>query len=117
MSVIEQPILTITGIRKSEGNFQGDRGAVDYRTTVVTVLQPFTEEETKQGAIGLKSTEYKIKGAQFFHDYQGQSLPADARLLFKLDVTRKVPVAQLVALDFIKDGVNKNEKEKQLSNV
>ena len=111
MSVIEQPILTITGIRKSEGNFQGERGAVDYSNTVVTVLQPFTEEETKQGAIGLKSTEYKIKGAQFFHDYQGQALPADARLLFKLDVSRKVPVAQLIALDFINDlKVKSHEK-------
>ena len=48
----------------------------------------------------MKSTEYKIKGAQFFHDYQAQKLPADAQLIFRLDVTRKQPVAELVALDF-----------------
>jgi len=101
MTAIEQPILTVTGIRKSEGSFTGERGNVEFSNTVVTVLQPFTEDEIKQGANGMKSTEYKIKGGQFFHDYQNQKLPADARLLFKLDVSRKVPVAQLVALDFV----------------
>lgn len=100
MSAIDQPILTIAGIRKSEGNFTGERGNVEFSNTVVTVLQPFTEEEIAKGANGMKSTEYKIKGGQFYHDYQAQKLPAEAQLLFKLDVTRKVPVAQLVALDF-----------------
>lgn len=100
MSAIDQPILTIAGIRKSEGNFTGERGNVEFSNTVVTVLQPFTEEEIAKGANGMKSTEYKIKGAQFYHDYQAQKLPAEAQLLFKLDVSRKVPVAQLVALDF-----------------
>lgn len=101
MSAIEQPILTIAGIRKSQGNFRSDDGkSVDYSNTVVTVLQPFNEREIGEGAIGLKSTEYKIKGAQFFHDYEHVKLPADAQLLFKLDVSGKVPVAQLVALNF-----------------
>lgn len=100
MSAIDQPILTITGIRKSEGDFSSEGKNVAYSNTVVTVLQPFTEQEIAQGAIGMKSTEYKIKGAQFFHDYQGQKLPADAQLIFRLDVSRKTPVAQLVALDF-----------------
>lgn len=100
MSAIHQPILTIAGIRKSEGNMVADGRSVDWSNTVVTVLQPFTEEEILSGAIGMKSTEYKIKGAQFFYDYQAQKLPAEAQLLFKLDVSRKVPVAQLVGLDF-----------------
>ncbi|MFW1817353.1 hypothetical protein ACG9X6_22350 [Acinetobacter guillouiae] len=100
MSAIDQPILTIAGIRKSEGNMVADGRSVDWSNTVVTVLQPFTEEEIASGAIGMKSTEYKIKGAQFFYDYQGQKLPAEAQLIFRLDVSRKVPVAQLVALDF-----------------
>lgn len=100
MSAIDQPILTVTGIRKSQGDFNSDGKNVAYSNTVVTVLQPFTEEEIAQGAIGMKSTEYKIKGAQFFHDYQGQTLPREAQLIFKLDVSRKVPVAQLIALDF-----------------
>lgn len=100
MSAIDQPILTIAGIRKSEGNMIADGRSVDWSNTVVTVLQPFSEEEIASGAIGQKSTEYKIKGAQFFYDYQGQKLPAEAQLIFRLDVSRKVPVAQLVALDF-----------------
>jgi len=101
MNAIEQPILTVTGIRKSEGSMIAEGRSVDWSNTVVTVLQPFTEEEVAQGAIGMKATEYKIKGGQFFHDYRNQQLPSEARLLFKLDVSRKVPVAQLVALDFI----------------
>lgn len=100
MSVIDQPILTVTGIRKSQGNFSSEGKNIDFSNTVVTVLQPFSENEIAQGAIGMKSTEYKIKGAQFFHDYQAQKLPADAQLIFRLDVTRKQPVAELVALDF-----------------
>lgn len=101
MSAIDQPILTIAGIRKSQGNFRSDDGkSVDYSNTVVTVLQPFNEREIGEGANGMKSTEYKIKGAQFFHDYQHVKLPAEAQLLFKLDVSGKVPVAQLIALNF-----------------
>lgn len=101
MSAIEQPILTVTGIRKSQGNFRSHDGkSVDYSNTVVTVLQQFSEREISEGANGMKSTEYKIKGGQFFHDYEHQSLPAKAQLLFRLDVSGKVPVAQLVALDF-----------------
>lgn len=99
--MFDQPILTVTGIRKAEGSFQGEKGTVNFSNTVVTVLQPFTDEEIQQGAIGMKSTEYKIKGAQFFHDYQGQKLPAEAKMIFRLDVTRKTPVAVLVALDFV----------------
>lgn len=102
MSVIEQPILTIVGINKSEGDFDDGKGKnVEYSNTVVGVLQDFTEEEIKKGANGQKSTVYKIKGAQFYHDYQNVQLPAKARLLFKLDVSGKVPKAVLVALDFI----------------
>ena len=78
MSAIDQPVLTVTGIRKSEGNFSSEGKNIDFSNTVVTVLQPFTEEEIASGAIGMKSTEYKIKGAQFYHDYQGQKLPAGA---------------------------------------
>lgn len=101
MSAIDQPILTIAGIRKSQGNFRSDDGkSVDYSNTVVTVLQPFNDNEKQQGANGMKSTEYKIKGAQFFHDYEHVKLPAEAQLLFKLDVSGKVPVAQLIALNF-----------------
>jgi len=78
MNAIEQPILTVTGIRKSEGNMVAEGRSVDWSNTVVTVLQPFTEDEVKSGAIGMKATEYKIKGGQFFHDYQHQQLPGDA---------------------------------------
>lgn len=101
MSAIEQPILTIAGIRKSQGNFRSDDGkSIDYSNTVVTVLQPYNEREISEGANGMKSTEYKIKGGQFYHDYEHVKLPADAQLLFKLDVSGKVPVAQLIALNF-----------------
>lgn len=100
MSAIQQPVLTVVGIRKSAGNMIADGKPIDWSNTVVTVLQPFSEQEIEQGAVGMKSTEYKIKGAQFYHDYQSQKLPAEAQLLFQLDVTRKTPVAQLVALDF-----------------
>ncbi|KAA8730805.1 hypothetical protein F4V57_14635 [Acinetobacter qingfengensis] len=98
----EHPIMTVTGIRKSEGGFTGENGLVNYSNTVVTVLQPFSEQELLQGAIGLKSTEYKIKGAQFFDDYRHlhDRLPAQAQMIFKLDVTRKVPSVQLVAMKF-----------------
>ena len=102
MSVIEQPILTIVGINKSEGDFSDNAGkSIEFSNTVVAVLQDFTEEEIKKGAIGQKSTVYKIKGGQFYHDYQNVQLPAKARLLFKLDVSGKVPKAVLVSLDFI----------------
>lgn len=114
MSAIDQPILTITGIRKSQGNFSSEGKNIDFSNTVVTVLQPYTEDEITQGAIGMKSTEYKIKGAQFFHDYQGQKLPAEAQLIFRLDVSRKVPVAQLVALDF---SASKKFDSKQVDEI
>lgn len=99
----EHPIMTVTGIRKSEGNFKNDSGdQVNFSSTVVTVLQQFSEQELLQGAIGLKSTEYKIKGAQFFEDYRhlANRLPCEAQMIFKLDVTRKVPSVQLVAMKF-----------------
>jgi len=86
MNAIEQPILTVTGIRKSEGNMVAEGRSVDWSNTVVTVLQPFTEDEVKSGAIGMKATEYKIKGGQFFHDYQHQQLPGDARMK-KISIT------------------------------
>ncbi|SPL72042.1 hypothetical protein [Acinetobacter stercoris] len=66
----------------------------------MTILQDFSDQEITQGAIGYKSTEYKIKGAQFFK----------AKLIFKWDFTRKTPVANLVALDF-------DIKEDNLSNI
>lgn len=99
----EYPVMTVTGIHKSEGDFKDDEGkTVNYSNTVVTVLQPFSESELSEGAIGLKSTAYKIKGGQFFNDYlhmQGK-LPAQAQMIFKLDVTRKTPVVKLMALKF-----------------
>lgn len=99
----EHPVMTVTGIRKAQGTFKDDSGKViDFSNTVVTVLQPYSEQELEQGAIGLKSTDYKIKGAQFFNDYlhmQGK-LPAQAQMIFKLDVTRKTPVVQLMAVKF-----------------
>ncbi len=101
MSTIDQPILLVSGIHKSEGDFEDKKGkSIDYSNTVVTVLQDFSDEEISKGAIGQKSTVYKIKGGQFFHDYQNVELPAFAQLLFKLDVTGKVPKAVLFALDF-----------------
>lgn len=107
----EHPIMTVTGIRKSQGNFKSDNGDnVDYSNTVVTVLQPFTDDEIAEGAIGLKSTEYKIKGAQFFNDYLHMSskLPAEAHMIFKLDVTRKVPKVQLVGMQFVQEKKTAN---------
>ncbi|MCE6006663.1 hypothetical protein ACNJ69_03510 [Acinetobacter soli] len=100
MSAIQQPTLTVIGIRKSVGNMVADGRAVEWSNTVVTVLQPFSDKEIEEGAVGMKSTEYKIKGGQFFHDYQHQKLPAEAQLLFQLDVSKRTPVAQLIALDF-----------------
>lgn len=101
MSVIEQPVLTIAGIHRSEGDFQDMKGkSIDYSNTVVTVLQDFSDEEIKNGAIGQKTTIYKIKGAQFFYDYRHVELPAKAQLLFRLDVSGKVPKPVLVSLDF-----------------
>lgn len=101
MSVIDQPTLLVLGINKSEGDFQDAKGkTIDYSNTVVTVAQDFSDEEKAKGANGQKTTVYKIKGGQFFHDYQSVQLPAYAQLLFKLDVTGKVPKAVLVALDF-----------------
>ena len=101
MDTSQNPIMTVTGIRKAQGSFADASGKnIDYSNTVVTVLQDYSEQEIANGAIGKKSTDYKIKGAQFFNDYMHQSLPADARMVFQWDFTGKAPKAVLVALDF-----------------
>ncbi|MFX6798883.1 hypothetical protein ABTH24_24675 [Acinetobacter baumannii] len=104
MNNSQHPIMTVTGIRKAAGDFTDDKGkTIKFSNTVVTVLQEYSEREKEQGAIGFKSTDYKIKGAQFFNDYLHQKLPAEAKLIFDWDFTGKQPKAVLVALDF--DGV------------
>jgi hypothetical protein len=104
----QHPIMVVTGIRKSAGDFKADNGDnITFSNTVVTVLQDYSDQEKQQGAIGQKSTDYKIKGAQFFNDYLHMSskLPAQAELIFNWDFTKKTPVAQLVALNFdLKDS-------------
>ena len=96
------PVMTVTGIRKAAGDFTDDKTGknVAFSNTVVTVLQDYSDREKEQGAIGKKSTDYKIKGAQFFNDYLHQTLPAKAALVFNWDFTGKTPRAVLVALDF-----------------
>ena len=101
MNTSQHPIMTVTGIRKSQGDFANDAGKnIEFSNTVVTVLQNYSERELEQGAIGMKSTDYKIKGAHFFNDYLHQQLPADAAMVFDWDFTVKVPKAVLMALDF-----------------
>ena len=101
MNTSNHPIMTVTGIRKSQGDFANDAGKnIEFSNTVVTVLQNYSERELEQGAIGMKSTDYKIKGAQFFNDYLHQQLPADAAMVFDWDFTGKAPKAVLMALDF-----------------
>ncbi|HCT5803818.1 TPA: hypothetical protein OT167_002896 [Acinetobacter nosocomialis] len=102
MNNSQHPIMTVTGIRKSAGDFkdQATGKEIKYSATVVTVLQDYSEKEKEQGAIGFKSTDYKIQGAQFFNDYIGQKLPAEAAMIFDWDFTGKQPKAVLVALDF-----------------
>ena len=111
MSSNGNPVLTVSGIRRSLGTFTADGKTVEYSNTVVTVLQPFTDDEIFNGAMGLKSTEYKIRGAQFFDDYkhmQGK-LPAEAELIFVVDVSRKTPTTKLVKLVFKDDKkIDKN---------
>lgn len=97
----QNPVFTVVGIHKSEGDFEDKKGrTVDYSNTVVTVLKPFSEREIAQGAVGMKTEQYKIKGGQFFHDYQRQKLPCEAELLFHWDFSGKTPRAVLVALKF-----------------
>lgn len=101
MNTQQHPIMTVTGIRKAAGDFEDQKGkTVEYSNTVVTVLQNYSDRELEQGAIGFKSTDYKIKGAQFFNDYIHQSLPAEAAMIFDWDFTGKTPRAVLIALDF-----------------
>lgn len=101
MNTSQHPVMTVTGIRKSAGDFANDAGkTIEFSNTVVTVLQDYSERELEQGAIGKKSTDYKIKGAQFFNDYLHQQLPADAAMIFSWDFTGKTPKAVLMALDF-----------------
>ncbi|EHU2434390.1 hypothetical protein F7R97_09560 [Acinetobacter baumannii] len=101
MNNSQHPIMTVTGIRKSAGDFKDDNGkTIEYSNTVVTVLQNYSERELEEGAIGFKSTEYKIKGSQFFNDYMHQKVPAEAAMIFDWDFTGKQPKAVLVALDF-----------------
>ena len=93
--------MTVTGIRKAAGDFEDQKGkTIEFSNTVVTVLQDYSARELEQGAIGFKSTDYKIKGAQFFNDYLHQQLPAKAKLIFDWDFTGKTPRAVLIALDF-----------------
>lgn len=97
----QHPVMTVTGIRKSAGQFNDDQGKeIKFSSTVVTVLQDYSEKELEQGAIGKKSTDYKIKGAQFFNDYLHQELPAQAEMIFQWDFTGKTPRAVLHALNF-----------------
>ncbi|AKA31763.1 hypothetical protein [Acinetobacter baumannii] len=104
MNNSQHPIMTVTGIRKAAGDFTDDKGkTIEFSNTVVTVLQEYSDREKEQGAIGFKSTDYKIKGAQFFNDYMHQELPSKAKLIFDWDFTGRAPKAVLVALDF--DGV------------
>lgn len=104
MNTTQHPIMTVTGIRKSQGDFLDDSGKkVNFSNTVVTVLQDYSDRDLEQGAIGMKSTDYKIKGAQFFNDYLHQQLPADAEMIFNWDFTGKVPKAVLIALNFKKE--------------
>lgn len=106
----QHPVMTVTGIRKSAGDFKDDSGKeIKFSNTVVTVLQPYSERELEQGAIGMKSTDYKIKGAQFFNDYINQKLPADAEMIFQWDFSGKQPKAVLMALnfDYSKDKLQK----------
>lgn len=104
MNTSQQPIMTVTGIRKAAGDFEDAKGkTIEFSNTVVTVLQDYSDREKEQGAIGKKSTDYKIKGAQFFTDYMHQQLPADARMIFDWDFTGKTPRAVLIALDFEAD--------------
>jgi len=101
MNTSNNPIMTVTGIRKSQGDFSNDAGKnIEFSNTVVTVLQDYSDRELEKGAIGKKSTDYKIKGAQFFNDYLHQQLPADAGMVFQWDFTGKAPKAVLMALDF-----------------
>lgn len=101
MNTTQHPVMTVTGIRKASGDFADDKGKnISFSNTVVTVLQAYSEREIEQGAIGQKSTDYKIKGAQFFNDYLHQQLPAQAAMVFNWDFTGKVPKAVLVSLDF-----------------
>ena len=108
----QNPILLVTGIRKAQGNFQDGAGkSIDYSNTVVTVLTDYSEKEKEQGAIGFKSTEHKIKGAQFFQDYihLHDQLPAKAELVFHWDFTGKVPKAELLKLNFNSELVKQDE--------
>ncbi|MEQ1102683.1 hypothetical protein AC056_18230 [Acinetobacter genomosp. 33YU] len=102
MNNSQHPIMTVTGIRKSAGDFQDQSTGkeIKFSNTVVTVLQEYSDKEKEQGAIGFKSTDYKIKGAQFFNDYMHQELPNKAKLIFDWDFTGKQPKAVLIALDF-----------------
>lgn len=97
----QNPVMTVTGIRKAAGEFEDNKGkTIEFSNTVVTVLQDYSEKELEQGAIGKKSTDYKIKGAQFFNDYLHQQLPADAEMIFQWDFTGNTPRAVLHALNF-----------------
>lgn len=97
----QNPIMMVTGIRKAAGDFEDAKGkTIEFSNTVVTVLQDYSEREKEQGAIGKKSTDYKIKGAQFFNDYMHQQLPANAEMIFQWDFTGKQPRAVLHALNF-----------------
>jgi hypothetical protein len=110
MNTSQHPVMTVTGIRKAAGDFKDDQGKnITFSNTVVTVLQPYSERELEQGAIGMKSTDYKIKGAQFFNDYIHQKLPADAEMIFQWDFSGKQPKAVLMALnfDYSKDKLQK----------
>lgn len=107
----QNPILLVTGIRKAQGSFQDGAKNIDYSNTVVTVLTDYSDKEKEQGAIGFKSTEHKIKGAQFFQDYIHQQLPAKAELVFHWDFTGKTPKAELLKLNFDSELVKQYESK------
>lgn len=101
---MNNPVMTVVGIRKSDGVYNIDGKQVIANSTIVKVLKPFSQQEIEKGAIGMDVVEFKMNSANYYHDYQDVQLPAEAEMVFVLDVTMKKPVTKLVQMKF-KKGV------------
>lgn len=94
-------VFTVVGIRAAKGTFDDAKGkSINYDSTNVHILVPYSDNEVAQGAIGSKELIYKIKGSHNFMKYVKQELPAKAALHFEYDFSRAKARPELVSLDF-----------------
>lgn len=95
------PVFTVVGLHKSKGTFNNYGRSIDYDNLVVTAIRPFTDNQTREGAIGHTFEQFKIKGSENFHLYKNVTLPCQAEFVFEADFSSGKIKSKLTQLLFI----------------